>query len=327
MSDDNTLKKSRLRVANALLNSDIDGKVYKVALLLMSNQCNSNCVHCYQWGTPAATWSLSEAKNVVQILRREGYFLIPEINEMLPETLHLLEIYKDCGATEISTNGETLLEYPHYFNVLRENRINEIRITVLAPSLHENWTKRKRTRATEALELAKKNDFRTILNFVVSRSSMYYLEEICQEAVTLGVDEINFLNLIFGGRALKIPQELLRQDDIIHFYDFYDKARKKYPLIFDRVGNFGPNPREDSVSHKLAKNGRYCLMGNWQYGSLIFVDPYFDVFPCMLVRGKQHQIGKLTTDKLEFFDYPVDLAEHDHCQCFHLKNAQKNLEK
>ncbi|MFX0061232.1 MAG: hypothetical protein ACFFC7_03530 [Candidatus Hermodarchaeota archaeon] len=50
-----------------------------------------------------------------------------------------------------------------------------------------------------------------------------------------------------------------------------------------------------------------------------------DVFPCMLVRGKQHKIGKLKKDELEFFDYPADLAEHDHSQCFHLKNVQKSL--
>ena len=304
----------------------LKGGKFKAALVTISNRCNSFCSKCYQDAGPdGRIRTLDESLGIVDSLQKQGFVVIPEMMELLPETVHLLEVYQRAGSKQISTNGELLVDDPNIFDSLRKYGIDEIRITLDHPNVHEAWTHRKRERAIEAIEKSVEKGFRVVLNYTVSRSTIPYLDEACEEGEKLGMHQVNFLNYIFYNRACSMPEEVLGARDIQEFHGKYLELRKKYKekgIVLDRTGNFGPNPDPKSLSGKLAQQGMACWAGKSKFGEEYFIDINNNIYPCMTLRTQYMIIGKLVNGELKI---EKDVTKDWHRKtCYSLHHQLEN---
>ncbi len=232
---ENIGKKKNLRDAAYEILGDPDkskGFFYKFAYVWMTRKCNSACRHCYQDGGPnGIAWSLEKAQKVTDMLLAKEYIVNPIINEWLKEFWPYMSILKKCGVKEISSNGTSFLEYGDAFvEVLKENEITDIRHTLFPEKFHKYYTGREYNNAVKAIEIAKRNGFRNVINYVVTKETLPFIETMCDEMKKLDISEVQFLNFIYSNRAKNLNEQTLTHTDIKKFWTIWENAtnNKKY---------------------------------------------------------------------------------------------------
>jgi MoaA/NifB/PqqE/SkfB family radical SAM enzyme len=317
MNQDGTLKGYMQVLGGKVL----QGEKFKFIFLALSNKCPSYCQKCYQDAGPLGkVRTVEESLFIVNSLQEQGFIVMAEMMELIPETVPLLEIYQKTGSKQISTGGGLLVEDPAVFDSLRKYNINEVRITLEHPAIHYKWCGRERDTAKQAITKSLEEGFRVVMNSVVSKSTLPYLDEICQEGQKLGVHQINLLNYIFENRARSMPEEVLDEKDIENFHAKYTQLRKTYRekgIVIDRTGNFGPNPDPNSLSGQLSSNGLACWAGKGPHGEEYFIDINNNVYPCMLIRSEEMIIGKLVDGKLRINKDPMKNWHRKTCYSLH----------
>lgn len=279
----------------------------KYAQICLSKNCNSACKFCYLDGrSNGEEMPFKKADKIVDMFIREGFIVYPIINEWLPELWDYLKIFKKCNVTEISTNGLVIVEhYKDLFPLLRENGITDIRITLLPPSIYETYTGRQRSVAVDAINLSLKEGFYVVVNYLLTKDTLPFIDDFCREMDSLGIKEIHFLNYINMNRAKNFHNKILSSSDLNTFWDCFNNMKIKYPEIyFNTTANCGPNPREDNFYQKASVLKRFCLAGSWQFFDFIFVDTNGDIYPCLMLTEPEFKIGEVI-EKNGFFSYKI----------------------
>ena len=293
------IRKNLRNKVHELLSDNVPSKdfFYKYAAVWMSRKCNSKCKYCYQEGDPLTNtaWSYEKADRITSLLLDEGYSVQPLINEWLPEFWGFLEIMKKCQWKEITTNGLIILSnYKDFFPLLRKNDITDIRHTLFPKGIHEDLTGRERNKAIRAIELSKEHGFRIVVNYVVTLDTMPHILEVCDELAEMSIDEVQFMNLIFSGRAKQMKEQLLGIQQLNAFWDIWKQVTEKHGnMDFDFQANFGPCPHGDSVTMRAAKKKKFCIAGRNENGHFLYITPENNIYPCFLLTDPQFKIGEI----------------------------------
>jgi radical SAM protein with 4Fe4S-binding SPASM domain len=281
------------------------GFYFKYAHIWMARKCNSKCRHCYQDGSPqGGGWSYEKAVKITNMFLEAGYLVNPVVNEWLEEYWILLKILHKYSIREISTNGIVIFqEKKRFFDALISNGITEIRHTLFPRLIHEQYTGRCREQAIETIILSKSKGFRTVLNFVLTKETLPYIRDYCDEALLLEVDEIHFMNYIYAHRGKSMGSQVLSPQEIRQFWDIWKLISEddKYSTIdFDFMASFGPNPHGDNLFQRVSKKKRFCLAGKWAYGEYLYINPEGDIYPCALLTEPEFRIGRIIEDGNEY---------------------------
>jgi hypothetical protein len=271
---------------------------YKYAMVWMSRKCNSKCKYCYQDGdTVNNAWSYEKADAVTSLLLAEGYHVQPLINEWLPEFWDFLKIMKKCQWKEITTNGLVIIDrYKEFFPLLKENGITDIRHSLFPKGIHEKITGRNREKTLKAIRLSKEHGFRVVVNYVVTTETLPHIMEVCEELLELEIDEVQFMNLIYLGRAKDLQKQLLKTDDLRAFWGIWktlNEDERFKNIEFDFQANFGPCPQGNHVSTKAAEKDHFCIAGKNSYGHFLYITPEDGIYPCFLLSEPQFKIGEV----------------------------------
>ncbi|MBN1365703.1 MAG: radical SAM protein [Syntrophaceae bacterium] len=304
------IKRTSMRgLAHEVLSDpDLDESFHvKYVQIFLSKRCNSACKFCYLDGmSDGEEMSFGKADKIVDMFIRERFIVNPFVNEWIPSLWDYLKIFKKCNVTEISTNGIVIVEnHKDLFPLLKENGITDIRITLLPPNIYENYTGRKRSIAIDAINLSLKEGFYVVVNYLLTKDTLPFIDEFCGEVNALGAKEIHFLNFINMKRAKSFHNKILSRRELNTFWNCFNDMRIKYPEInFNTTANCGPNPFGDNFLKKASVLKRFCLAGSWQFFDFIFVDTNGDIYPCPMLTEPEFKIGKII-EKDGVFSYKM----------------------
>ena len=141
------------------------------------------------------------------------------------------------------------------------------------------------------------------------------VEEICQKAFDLSVDEIHFTNFIYQGNSKKnnFKQQILTEDQILEALKQINEQRKKYDiktLKITRCGSFG---------NVIGSKNYYCDGG---IGDIV-ITPDNKVYPCIFLAGiEKYKIGEYVDGNVVF----GKKVNHDCKHCFAKQILNENIE-
>jgi len=288
---------------NSLMGYVADGGSFNYAILQLATACNCHCLNCYRdSNSDPKIRTLEESSRLVTFLQKKGFIVDPEMDELLPETVHLLPAFKLAGDHEFSTNGESILDYPNFLEALKANGITQLRITLNSPLVHERWSGRNRERAREAVKVSTQAGFYTTVNYIISHSTLKRMEDICLEAVDLKANEVNFIGYIPTKRALNLTEEKLNASELEEFHKSLKELRSKFPkdkLYLDYLVCFlGPGPNPNENFRRLIEQDNFCWAGEGKHGKNYFIDIDNKIYPCLTLCSPEMQIGALVEDRL-----------------------------
>ncbi len=277
---------------------EFEGFHAKLAELWLSRKCNSHCRYCYQGGSvKGETISLEEAHKIVDLLQKDGFFVVPILNEWLPEFWPYLSVLQKCGCRQVASNGIIIIEHhKEFFPLLKDHNIIDIRQTIFPEKYHEFYTGRDRAITIESIKLCKAHGFNVVANFLVTKDTLPHVREVVEEVKELEVGEIYFQNYINTNRATDLQHLILNPEELIDFWNIYNslcKEHKDHPLVFNIQANLGVNPKGDSIFKKASKYCNFCLAGRWEHLDLLYISPEKDIYPCALLMEPEFKIGKL----------------------------------
>lgn len=270
----------------------------KYITIWMSRECNSKCKHCYQKGDSRGKgWSFDQADAVTDLFLNDGYIVHPIVNEWLPQYWDFLKIKKKCGSTEITTNGIIITSrHNEFLPLLHENGITDIKFTIFPVEWHEYITGRKRENVITAIKLSLTAGFRITLNFVVMKETLHLIPSFVEEAYKMGVHEIYFMYYFCIDPKNNMFSQVLTPLDLKKFWNQWEKlnTNPRYKkLKFSNMAAFGPNPIGDNQYKRAAKYKKYCLAGNWEHFSFLYMDPEGRIYPCNMLSGEKYKIGEI----------------------------------
>ena len=296
-----------------------EGGSFNYVILQLATACNCHCLNCYRdSGSDQKIRTLEESLRLVTVLQKKGFMVDPEMDELLPETIHLLPAFKLAGDHEFSTNGESILDYPSFLEVLKANGINQLRVTLNSILVHERWSGRNRERAREAVKASIQAGFYTTVNYIISHSTLKGMEDICLEAVDLRANEVNFIGYISTKRALSLSEEMLSIFELSEFHESLKKLRSKFPkdkLYLDYLGLLGPGPNPRESLSRLVKQDNFCWAGEGKHGKNYFIDVDNKIYPCLTLCFSEMQIGTLVEDRLIIDRNPLAGFNRQSCYC------------
>lgn len=268
----------------------------KDVFIWLTNACNSTCKYCYQSGSARGGGiPYGDARAIIDLFLDDGYYVHPIVNEWLPEYWGYLDLLKMCGIRQISTNGIIVAQqHREFLPLLKENRIEDVRVTLFPEKYHTFYTNRNREISLAAIAHLKENGFNVVANFLVSRDTFPHMKEVVAEAEQLGVDEVFFQNFIYTGRAKAFRHAILSWEEIDDFWQVYHEIRKQYDtaaLTINVQGNFGPDPMGDNPFKRAARHGHYCLGGSWKHMDHLYVSHDLEIYPCVMMADPRFKIG------------------------------------
>jgi len=296
---DGTTSGFRDKVYEALSNP-VSAKDFfiKYVTIWMSRECNSKCKHCYQKGSPRGNgWTFEKADQITDLFLKDGYIVYPLVNEWLPHYWDFLEIKKKCGSTEITTNGIYLTKrHRDLLPLLHKNGIKTIKLTIFPKGVHEIITGRDRENVLNATRISLDSGFRVIYNYVVMQDTLHKIPEFVDEAYNMGVNEIFFMGYFCVDIASSMYKQVLSNHDIQQFWKYWVELREnsRYKDIkLDHLANLGPNPYGDNVFKEVSRQKKFCLAGNWEHLSFLYIEPEGGIYPCNMLNNSKYQIGEI----------------------------------
>lgn len=298
---------------------------FKYVTMWMSRECNSNCLHCYQDGSPSGSgWSLDKADKVTDIFLNDGYIVQPIINEWLPKYWPFLSILNKCGSTEITTNGIILVSHHEEFiPLLHQYGIKKIKVTLFPEEYHKHYTGKNYEHTIQAIQIAKDNGFFTTQNFVVMKDTLSLLPGYCEDALKRGIDEIQFMNFFCTDHQQPLFSQVLSGNDLKQFWELrhqIDSDPKFSGMHFDQQASFGPKPYGDNVFKRASLSNKLCLAGEWEQGIFLYTDPEDGIYPCPMLSDHQFRIGEIIENK-GYYSYYLKKEPMEH----YLKNFDRSV--
>lgn len=290
-------------------------------------KCNMNCKHCY---------TSSEENICKNIDQRE--LTTKEIFNLIDESAKMGVFVFSLGGGEPFMRKDILeiLEYGIKKNIemipvtngllLNEENIQKMKsfgLRQIVVSLDGSTDKIYSTirggnnfyKVIKNIKKLTKNNFRVLINCVVTKKNLDDLEEIIILVKKLSVNAIRFIRLAEFGRAKENEDLWLEKKDYFHFVKNLEILSQEYSkegfvVLKDEafLGLFD-NQRIKKRMSWLPKRYCGCPAGR----SFIFINPFGDVYPCGYLEFNEFLIANVRNNSLEeiwqnkmnnkFFDY------------------------
>ncbi|RLE58970.1 MAG: radical SAM/SPASM domain-containing protein [Thermoprotei archaeon] len=205
-----------------------------------TNMCNFRCLHCYQRASaPLPTeLSLEEKLRVIDQLDRAGVAAValsggePTLH---PDFLRVVSELASRGIyTSLATNGWVFADKEKMEKAVKAG-LNYIEVSIdsAKPEKHDSFRRvpgawERAIRALEnAVELGVSNGMATIM----SRDTLYEIDDILDLAENIGVERVIFFNFIPTGRAKDIAHNDLTPEEREEFLKILYNEMKRRKLI------------------------------------------------------------------------------------------------
>lgn len=272
--------------------------------LLITQKCNFNCKHCI-FGCDIKKkkeMSKEDILKIIELLSKMKVFTIglnggePLLKEK--ELYEIITLIKEKKMEFIITTNGSLLN-KKFIDFIAKMNIACIRISFEYPDKekYESFVGKKNSfdKLIKNIKYCIKKKVITVLLFPFYKENFKYFNDVVEFADKLGVTAVNAFPIIPFGRAEKIKNKLLTQNEYKDFLRFIVEKRKKTGTTI-LLGDF---PLEFLVNKKLLHGtenllGKVCPAGiltcviNWDG----------DVYPCPFFPISQGNIFREDLSKI-----------------------------
>jgi len=205
-----------------------------------TNMCNFRCLHCYQRASsPLPTeLSLEEKLQVIDQLDKAGVAAValsggePTLH---PDFLRVVSELADRGIhTSVATNGWVFADKEKLEKAVEAGlKYVEVSIDSAKPEKHDSFRRVPGAweRAVKSLENAVKLGVSNGMATIMSRDTLYEIDDILDLAENIGVDRVIFFNFIPTGRAKDIARRDLTPEEREEFMKILYREMKRRKLI------------------------------------------------------------------------------------------------
>lgn len=253
-------------------------------VLFVNKRCNKKCRHCYlaYEGSRSPEYALALTRH----LRDQGHEITIAGSESLLEPDYL-KSYKEAGQDYILTNGIILDRDKSVYDMLRKYGIKTI-VLSMHSAVQKDIKSVPKGLVVRVIREAKSRGFRVKVFTLITSKNYDSLADLCEQAVDLGINELQPIRLTAVGKANALREMALSEDHVARFFEDVQKAREIYsPLVLEirPHGNFGPRP--GSKGELMAKENRYCPAGVTE----VEIDPNDNVYACPFLMQPENRIG------------------------------------
>ena len=205
-----------------------------------TNMCNFCCLHCYQRASsPLPTeLSLEEKLQVIDQLDKAGVAAValsggePTLH---PDFLRVVSELADRGIhTSVATNGWVFADKEKLEKAVEAGlKYVEVSIDSAKPEKHDSFRRVPGAweRAVKSLENAVKLGVSNGMATIMSRDTLYEIDDILDLAENIGVDRVIFFNFIPTGRAKDIARRDLTPEEREEYMKILYREMKRCKLI------------------------------------------------------------------------------------------------
>jgi len=255
-------------------------------IIFLNSGCNARCSHCYL--PYKGCRNPKESLDLVKKLKDDGYKVGCAGSEVLLD-LDYLESYRAAGQKYVLTNGILISKDPKILDRIIYAGIEQVDIS-LHFNIHNELSAAPLDAVCEAIRQAKLYGLKVGLDTIISKANYADAESMCEKAHNLGVDAIKFFRFVKSGKGRNSSQEPLNEEEILHFGELIETAKKNFnknDLEIKMFGNFGPLTQKGK---DLSAENRYCPAGVSSFS----VSPDNIVYGCPFLM--EFPIGRLTDE-------------------------------
>lgn len=229
---------------NSLVTRNLD-------VLLVGNPCSQNCRQCFANERAKPIFALIEKEFVERILARNSQykrFVYPK--DIIPN-MDLLETMQRIGQTSVLTTGVMLAGDKQKYQSLVNTGIREIGFTLFADDEEQGfWNKNtpaERDAIKQAIQDAKRNNFKTKIHTIVTPENITSLPSLYQQIRELGGDYIKLLRLLPIGRGARVDTRYrMTQPALEELLTVTDSLKDSTGPYLSFAMSFGPDYRRQS---------------------------------------------------------------------------------
>jgi MoaA/NifB/PqqE/SkfB family radical SAM enzyme len=251
---------------------------------MLSDVCNTQCIHCYKQTVQPNIKNVLQCKKEIGELKKQGHKIIVAGNEILMD-LRYLEIYEFLEQDYILSNGILLAEKEDILLELVSHGIKKVHISWhfgfqnILNKISEDVIKK-------AINKCLKAGLMVRVNCVISNKNCFDLKNICQQVVSIGAKELQLFQLLPVGPDL-FRYQLLSEDKggVVRMVKEIRNVYKKEELKLSLHPNFS-SPLS-TKGKLLAQEGKFCPAGK----DFCTISTDNKVYPCPFLMSPDFQIG------------------------------------
>lgn len=251
------------------------GKSIKI---MTCSNCNMKCKQCYI--AYKGNFESKELFNVVSLLRKKYEVLL---NGTEPLLNNYLDSFKISNEKLILTNGLVFKNNIDLVDKIKESGVERICMSYQY-EIQQDISSVSLNYLDEIFPKVRAKGIDVEMMCTITSKNYNKLEQICDKAISLGVNYLYLLEYMYQGNAIsKMNGDLKLTDEMRNeFFKQLNKVRKKYDkniLYIYRSGNMG----DDKINNKnvLCEAGR----------NIVTMTPDFKIYPCNLLIDEKYCIG------------------------------------
>lgn len=259
-------------------------------ILMACSSCNiKKCKHCYisykgdrtADDLKAISENLTKKHRVyingAEVLINKEYFNSYETVKQNWFLTNGLEIYRNPNIIQyLKSKGIEIVEMSYHFGI-------QDKISIMNNMMLE-----------EIIKILKNNEMEIKILVTITSENYKMLNEMCNKAISLGVDRIVFTNFVNQGNAINMSNHnILTEEQKNIFFEQLRQVRHAIPkevLKIERSGNFGRDKLNDNCHFK-------CIAGSQS----IVITPDNNIYPCIFLSKPGYEIGKLINGEIVLY--------------------------
>ena len=254
-------------------------------IIMICSDCNINCRHCYI--SYKGNRTPEELLEIVSNLK-DRYQIELNGAEVLTN-LDYLKAFKLLGQHFILSNGKAIIDNPDTIDKLIENDIRTVSLSYHF-GIQDKISVVSESTLNNIIKILKDNGIEVRLMTTIDKDNFDKIEDMCNQASTLGARAIKFTNYIAQGNAINLDKENILNDYQKEvFFEELSKARKSFnieDLLIERCGTFGK-------SH-LPKDNFKCT----SIIDSVVLTPDNNIYPCVFLAKPGYEIGTYQDGKI-----------------------------
>lgn len=263
---------------------EFKGKRVKI---ITTSGCNLKCNHCYV--NYQGHRNYREVQSMIDSLK-EKYELRLDGAELLTDFSYL-PLMKKIGQDNFCSNGKIILEQPEKaLSALKENDIKTMYLSYHY-GIQTQLTDFSLADIEKAIKLLQEAGITVGLMCTLTKDNWTLLDELCDQAIRLGINYVQINRLILQGRARKNMKDVVITDDMLPaFFKVYYENRKKY---------------SNSVYLECGKAFEYVENGSFHCRSVnskVWIGLDNKVYPCVFLIQPGMEIGEYIDGKVMIYD-------------------------
>lgn len=262
----------------------------KYVILMACSSCNiKTCKHCYI--SYKGDRSADELENISRQLSKKYVVYINGAEVLINQKY--FNAYKEVNQDWFLTNGLEIYKNPTIIQYLKSKGIKTVEMSYHF-GIQDKISIINNDMLEKVIEILKKYKMEIKILVTITIDNYNKLNEMCNKAISLGVERIVFTNFINQGNALNMSNNnILTEEQKSIFFEQLRHVRKNIPkkiLKIERSGNFG----KDILNSRCHF---HCLAGN----ESVVITPDNNVYPCIFLAKPGYEIGKLINQKIVLY--------------------------